>query len=45
MLRAGHANYETTKKYIELARQVFPEEAETLAALRLGPRETVEGET
>jgi integrase len=36
MARAGHTSYATTRKYIELAGEVFPEEAEALAALRLG---------
>lgn len=36
MARHGWTSYETAKRYIELAGQVFPEEAEALAAYRLG---------
>jgi hypothetical protein len=36
MARAGHTRYETTKRYIQLAGQVFEDEAEALAAFRLG---------
>jgi integrase len=36
MQRAGHKNYETTKGYISLAGQVFHEDADALAAMRLG---------
>jgi integrase len=36
MARAGHRSFATTKRYIDLAGQVFPEEAEALASLLLG---------
>ena len=36
MQRAGHKNYETTKGYISLAGQVIHEDADALAAMRLG---------
>jgi integrase len=36
MARHGWTSYDTAKKYIDLAGQVFPEEAEALAAYRLG---------
>lgn len=39
MTRNGWTSYETAKKYIDLAGQVFPEEAERLEALRLGVAE------
>lgn len=42
MARHGWSSYDTAKRYIDLAGQVFPEEAETLAALRLGSREEAE---
>ena len=38
MQRAGHKNYETTKGYISLAGRVFHEDADALAAMRLGSR-------
>jgi hypothetical protein len=38
MARNGWTSYDTAKRYIDLTGQVFPEEAETLAALRLGQR-------
>ncbi len=36
MQRAGHRSYQTTRGYIDLAGEVFPEDAEALASLRLG---------
>jgi integrase len=46
MQRVGHRSYQTTKGYIDLAGDVFPEDAEALAAMRLGrvtePQEATE---
>jgi hypothetical protein len=43
MSRAGHRSFQTTKRYLDLAGQVFPEEAEALASLLLGtPAESSE---
>jgi integrase len=36
MQRVGHRSYQTTRGYIDLAGQVFPEDAEATASLRLG---------
>jgi hypothetical protein len=35
MQRVGHRSYQTTRGYIDLAGQVFPEDAEAIASLRL----------
>jgi integrase len=42
MQRAGHRSYQTTRGYIDLAGEVFPEDAEALASLRLGANESTQ---
>jgi integrase len=43
MARAGHTSYQTTKRYVDLAGQVFPDQAAALEALRFGVQTDTNG--